>query len=194
LSTFIPQSPFLSLTPLFSLSLQVYIVDKTEANPLKVKNHPAWASEITLDSGAVRPMDVYSNSFCAGGNYLGDGRLINVGGNEGITTGGFVPSGTSQPAAYGGAPYYDYDGGAAYALSLIHSSLQLMGLLSIRLLTPCANQTCNWIDNPKNYMTSRRWYPTMSVHLSIPNISQTNHPKLVRRWPMAQYSSSVATR
>lgn len=66
-------------------------------------------------------MDVYSNSFCAGGNYLGDGRLLNVGGNEGITTGGFVPSGSSQPAAYGGAPYYDYDGGAACVLPILVS-------------------------------------------------------------------------
>lgn len=110
-------------------------------------------------------MDVYSNSFCAGGNYLGDGRLINVGGNEAITTGGFVPSGTSQPASYGGAPYYDYDGGAACVLFFYSHRFQrvteLCAPISIRLLTPCSNGTCNWIDNPKNYMSSRRWYPTM---------------------------------
>lgn len=58
-------------------------------------------------------MDVKTNSFCAGGNTLGDGRLINVGGNGAVTTGGATPSGESAPAQYGGDPYEDYDGGAS---------------------------------------------------------------------------------
>lgn len=58
-------------------------------------------------------MDVKTNSFCAGGSTLGDGRLINVGGNQAITVGGNTPAGASQPVEYGGDPYEDYDGGAA---------------------------------------------------------------------------------
>lgn len=92
---------------------QVYVVDKTENNPLQVAGHPAWASEINLVTGKVRAMDVKTNSFCAGGNFLGDGRLINVGGNQAITTGGLTPPGSGGIAEYGGEPYEDYDGGAA---------------------------------------------------------------------------------
>lgn len=40
------------------------------------------------------------------------------------------------------APYRDGDGGKA-----------------IRLLTPCADQSCNWVD--MQIMTTRRWYPTL---------------------------------
>lgn len=80
---------------------------------MQVNGHPAWGSEITLNQYAVRPMDVYSNSFCAGGASLGDGRWINVGGNQGITWGGLVPAAQTTPSPYGGAPYDDYDGGSA---------------------------------------------------------------------------------
>ncbi|KAF8301419.1 DUF1929-domain-containing protein [Clavulina sp. PMI_390] len=123
----------------------IYVVDKTEGNPMTVAGHPAWASEINLVTGKVRAMDVKTNSFCAGGNFLGDGRILNVGGNQAITTGGNAPAG-SQPASFGGDPYEDYDGGNA-----------------VRILTPCTNGTCQWSDKSANYMTSRRWYPTLET-------------------------------
>lgn len=34
-------------------------------------------------------------------------------------------------------------------------------LLSIRFLNPCNDSTCNWLDDPQLYMTTRRWYPTL---------------------------------
>ena len=103
LSTCPPPSSLPSLTQLNLLfgRCQVYVVDKTEANPLKVSKHPAWASEITLSSNAVRAMDIVTNSFCAGGNFLGDGRMLNVGGNQGITTGGLTPQGEGSPVENG---------------------------------------------------------------------------------------------
>ncbi len=85
---------------------QVYIIDKTENNPLRVNNHPAWASEYTLSTNTIRAMDVRTNTWCAGGGSLGDGRWINVGGNGPVTTGG-SGTGSDQP------PYFDYDGGFA---------------------------------------------------------------------------------
>jgi Glyoxal oxidase N-terminus len=30
-------------------------------------------------------------------------------------------------------------------------------------MTPCDDQTCNWIDDPSRYMTTRRWYPTLEA-------------------------------
>lgn len=86
-------------------------------------------------------MDVLSNSFCAGGTALGNGTWLNVGGNQAITWGGVTA--TSQT---GGAPYDDYDGGKA-----------------IRFLDPCDDGTCDWLDDPAMYMTSRRWYPTLET-------------------------------
>ena len=84
---------------------------------MQVEGHPAWASEIDLTTGNVRAMDVKTNSFCAGGITMGDGKLLNVGGNQAITTGGNAPPGQGPFAGYGGEPYEDYDGGAAYAFS-----------------------------------------------------------------------------
>lgn len=55
-------------------SSKVYIVDKTENNPLQVNGHPAWATEYDLVSNTVRAMDIVTNSFCAGGNVLGNGK------------------------------------------------------------------------------------------------------------------------
>src|SRR5258708_1228866 len=93
-------------TQLIPLLRQVYIVDKTENNPITVNNHPAWATEYPLSTNTIRAMDVRTNSWCAGGGSLGDGRWINVGGNAPVTTGG-AEAGEDQ------SPYFDYDGGPA---------------------------------------------------------------------------------
>ena len=83
-------------------------------------------------------MDVVSNSFCAGGTVLGNGTWLNVGGNQPVTYGGATVNGAN--------PYQDGDGGKA-----------------IRLLDPCDDETCNWVDSPALYMTTRRWYPTLET-------------------------------
>lgn len=54
-------------------SNKVYIVDKTENNPVSIGGHPAWATEYDPATNAFRTMDVKTNSFCAGGNVLGNG-------------------------------------------------------------------------------------------------------------------------
>ncbi|CED84971.1 Immunoglobulin-like fold [Phaffia rhodozyma] len=126
---------------------KIYFVDKTENNPLRVTSssgveHAAWGSEYDLRTNEFRAMDVVSNSFCAGGNVLGNGTWLNVGGNQAITWGGLTAA--SQT---GGQPYDDFDGGKA-----------------IRLLDPCDNSTaCEWNDDQSLYMTTRRWYPTLET-------------------------------
>ncbi|KAH7920713.1 glyoxal oxidase [Leucogyrophana mollusca] len=113
---------------------KVYIIDKTEDNPHQIKGHPAWAAG---DTKQTRPMDVVTNSFCAGGSVLGDGRWINVGGNQAVTYGG-----NAAPSQTGGAPYNDPDGGKS-------------------LLTPCDDGQCDWVMDPP--LTTRRWYPTLET-------------------------------
>lgn len=134
-------------------SNKVYILDKTENNPISVTSavsgttHPAWATEYDLSTNTYRIMDVLSNSFCAGGGRLGNGTWAIFGGNQPVTTGGVA---TTSPAAYD-----DTDGGTA-----------------IRLLTPCDDESCEYIQGTQSYntdgntggylqMTGRRWYPTI---------------------------------
>ncbi|KAK0476749.1 glyoxal oxidase [Armillaria novae-zelandiae] len=94
---------------------KVYIVDKVENNPGQVNGHPAWAVEYGVAANNAKPLDIVTNSFCAGGNVMGDGTWLNVGGN---------PSPLSQT---GGAPYDDPD-----------------GRQSLRLLNPCDDNSCTW--------------------------------------------------
>lgn len=54
-------------------------------------------------------MDVVTNSFCAGGNVMGDGTWLNVGGNQAVSYGG-----NPAMSQTGGAPYDDPDGGKSY--------------------------------------------------------------------------------
>jgi hypothetical protein len=118
---------------------KVYIVDKTEDNPQQINGHPAWASEWSASQSKARPMDIVTNSFCAGGNVLGNGTWLNVGGNQAVQYGG-----NPAQSQTGGEPYDDPDGGK-----------------SIRLLNPCDDGTCDWIIN--NPMSTRRWYPTLET-------------------------------
>ncbi|POY76183.1 hypothetical protein BMF94_0906 [Rhodotorula taiwanensis] len=121
---------------------KVYIIDKTERNPINVTGvrgtHPAWATEYDYTTNTYRAMDVETNSFCAGGNVLGNGTWINIGGNQAIGYGGLN-------AVAWGAPYNDGDGGKA----------------TRRL--DCSTGDCEWIDDGSNYMTTRRWYPTLET-------------------------------
>ena len=117
---------------------KVYILDKTENNPTKVNGHPAWAVEYDYNTNNFRTMDVRSNTFCAGGAVLGDGRMAVTGGNKAVTTNG--------DTAKSGQGYGAYNGGKA-----------------IRFLTPCNDQSCQWDDRASLKMNKERWYPTLET-------------------------------
>jgi hypothetical protein len=51
-------------------------------------------------------MNAVTNTFCAGGNVLGNGTWINIGGNAAVTYGGDLADDSS-----GSGPYDDPDGG-----------------------------------------------------------------------------------
>lgn len=112
------------------------IVDKVEHNPLSVDNHPAWAALYNLDNDSVKPLRMQSNSFCAGGTFLSNGTLVNVGGNP------VVESRTSA------ADFGDLD-----------------GLQAIRLFQPCDSPNVNncemYEDHARIRMASPRWYNTV---------------------------------
>lgn len=116
---------------------KVYILDKSENNKAQVNGHPAWGVEYDINSNTYRAMDVRSNTFCAGGATLGDGRYFVTGGNKAVKQGGAT-------AQQGAAPYKDYNGGKA-----------------IRFLTPCDDESCNWVDKASNQLVVERWYPTV---------------------------------
>lgn len=112
------------------------IVDKVEHNPLTVNGHPAWAALYNLKTHAVKPLAVQSNSFCAGGTFLSNGTLINVGGNA-------VIEGFTSSADFG----------------------NLNGLQSIRVFEPCDSENvedCELYEHHSRIrMASPRWYNTV---------------------------------
>ncbi|KAI9435759.1 glyoxal oxidase [Lactarius indigo] len=116
---------------------KVYIVDKTENNPTPIRGHPAWAAEFSISRNLARPMDIITNSFCAGGNVLGNGTWVNIGGNQAVTYGG-----ATAMSQDGGQPYNDPDGGKSF-------------------LNPCDDNSCDWILT--GTMTTRRWYPSVET-------------------------------
>ncbi|KAF8907539.1 glyoxal oxidase N-terminus-domain-containing protein [Mucidula mucida] len=63
------------------------IYDKVEHNSLNVNGHVAWAVEVNLDTKTVRALNPLSNSWCATGSFLGNGTLVNSGGNPVVITG-----------------------------------------------------------------------------------------------------------
>lgn len=112
------------------------IVDKVEHNPLTIDGHPAWAALYHLENHAVTPLRMQSNSFCAGGSFLGNGTLVNVGGNP------VVESRTSA------SDFGDID-----------------GLQTIRVFEPCDSTDvggCVMYENHARLrMMSPRWYNTV---------------------------------
>ncbi|KAA1087618.1 hypothetical protein PGT21_034626 [Puccinia graminis f. sp. tritici] len=107
------------------------ILDKVEHNPLKINGHRAWAALYNFETDEVTPLDLKSNSFCAGGSFLGNGTLINFGGNPvgkaPLRTGNFGPTD---------------------------------GLQSIRFYTPCDDGKCSVAEFDSIKLTSPRWYAT----------------------------------
>ncbi|KAJ6471925.1 glyoxal oxidase N-terminus-domain-containing protein [Mycena sanguinolenta] len=63
------------------------IYDKVEHNPLTVNGHVAWAVELDLNTQQVRALNPLSNSWCATGSFIGNGTLVNSGGNPIVITG-----------------------------------------------------------------------------------------------------------
>lgn len=60
---------------------QILIIDRVEGNPLQVNGHSAWGAIYTISTNTVRPLNMKSNSFCAGGSWLSNGTMANVGGD-----------------------------------------------------------------------------------------------------------------
>ncbi|KDQ60917.1 glyoxal oxidase [Jaapia argillacea MUCL 33604] len=112
------------------------IIDKVEHNPLTIDGHPAWAALYNLDTQGVRPIRMQSNSFCAGGTFLSNGTMVNVGGNP------VVGSHTSA------ADFGDLD-----------------GLQAVRIFLPCDSDTgdgCEiYEDHTRIRLASPRWYNTV---------------------------------
>lgn len=116
---------------------KAYILDKVEDNKANVNGHPAWAVEYDYNSNKYRVMDVRTNTFCAGGATLADGRWLVTGGNKAVGHGGV-------DAKPGNKPYGSYNGGRA-----------------LRFLSPCSDESCEWVDKNSNQLEKERWYPTV---------------------------------
>lgn len=101
---------------------------ETENNSMTVTTsdgttRPAWGTSYDLTTNIATPMTVTSNTFCAGGMSLADGRWAVFGGNQPVTYNGSAVKDQPDKAN----PYGNTDGGAA-----------------IRLLTPCDGGGCEY--------------------------------------------------
>ncbi|KDR73602.1 hypothetical protein GALMADRAFT_71761 [Galerina marginata CBS 339.88] len=117
-------------------STHALLIDKVEHNPVTIDGHPAWAALYNLENHSVKPLRMQSNSFCAGGTFLGNGTLINVGGNPVVET-------HTSAADFG----------------------DLDGLQAIRIFEPCdalSISNCKVYENHARIrMASPRWYNTV---------------------------------
>ena len=112
------------------------IVDKVEHNPLIINGHPAWGALYNLRTHSVKPLSMQSNSFCAGGSFLGNGTMLNVGGNPVVE---------------------DFTGAADFG--------DVDGVQAVRLFHPCDTEDvdgCDIFDDPSRiHLASPRWYATV---------------------------------
>ncbi|KAH9989092.1 copper radical oxidase [Russula compacta] len=118
-------------------SSHAIIIDKVEHNPLTVDSgHPAWGALFNLETHGLTALNMKSNSFCAGGSFLSNGTLINVGGNP-------VSESHTVSANFG----------------------QTNGLQGMRVFEPCDAadvSSCDIFDDPKRLrLASPRWYNTV---------------------------------
>ena len=98
---------------------------------------PAWGTSYDLTTNIATPMSVTSNTFCAGGMTLADGRWAVFGGNQPVTYQGAAVK--DQPGKAN--PYGNTDGGTA-----------------IRVLTPCDGGDCAYAEGGDEYtMTVSIW-------------------------------------
>jgi hypothetical protein len=116
---------------------QVAILDKVENNPAKRPDGkaPAFAVFYNYNSNTFKTSSIRSNTFCAGGGMLGDGRWLVTGGNKAVGTAGVTDKANTSP-------YYDYSGGK-----------------SLRFLSPCSGNRCHWVYTASNRLLIERWYP-----------------------------------
>ncbi|KIM76040.1 glyoxal oxidase [Piloderma croceum F 1598] len=122
----------------------VIFFDKAEHNPLTTSdgNH-AWSALFNTYAHTVRALKLVTNSFCAGGGWLGNGTLIDYGGNpqESVTSGNGVMGirlYTPQPNGTGEI----WEDPATIHLT---TNRRVRNLLSCKTL---------------NFPSYRRWYPS----------------------------------
>jgi len=112
------------------------IVDKVEHNPLEINGHPAWGALYNLRTHSVKPLSMQSNSFCAGGSFLSNGTMLNVGGNPVVE---------------------DFTSASDFG--------DVNGIQAVRLFHPCDSEDvggCDIFDNPAQIrLASPRWYNTV---------------------------------
>ncbi|KAK7042275.1 putative fungistatic metabolite [Favolaschia claudopus] len=59
----------------------VLVIDRKEANPLLNAQYlPAWGAVWNLNENSARPLNLITHSFCSAGSFLGNGTLVNFGG------------------------------------------------------------------------------------------------------------------
>ncbi|KAF7342070.1 putative fungistatic metabolite [Mycena venus] len=84
----------------------ILVIDRKENNPLLNANHlPAWGGVWSLVDNTARALNLETHSFCSAGSFLGNGTLVNFGGQPYINRDGeAAPDGQQGIRLYNGCP------------------------------------------------------------------------------------------
>ncbi|TFK83299.1 copper radical oxidase [Polyporus arcularius HHB13444] len=104
--------------------------DRASDDPLQINGHSAWGALWNLETDAVTALDVVTNSWCAGGAFLSNGTMVNVGGD---------PTG--------------YDGNPAIEPGI--QGIRLFGPCLSR-----TGEGCTVYEDPGLHLLVNRWYPS----------------------------------
>ncbi|KAJ7636335.1 glyoxal oxidase N-terminus-domain-containing protein [Roridomyces roridus] len=121
---------FITLSPTLGL-----MYDRPYVNPLKLPDgQPAWAALWHFDTNTATPLEVETNTFCAGGAFISNGTLVAIGGQplDAIPGWGNATDGTMGIRLFG--PCNSADG---------------------------TGPGCTVFEDPQNmHLVVTRWYPT----------------------------------
>ncbi|KAJ7173130.1 glyoxal oxidase N-terminus-domain-containing protein [Mycena crocata] len=84
----------------------VLVIDRKENNPLiNANKFPAWGAVWSLVSNTARALNMRTHSFCSAGSFLGNGTLVNFGGQPYINRNGEpAPDGQQGIRLFNGCP------------------------------------------------------------------------------------------
>ncbi|RPD67521.1 glyoxal oxidase precursor [Lentinus tigrinus ALCF2SS1-7] len=104
--------------------------DRASDDPLQINGHSAWGALWNLDTEDVTALDVVTNSWCAGGAFLSNGTMANIGGD---------------PRGYPGNP----------TIKPGNQAIRLFG----PCLSP-TGEGCTVFEDPNLRLLAERWYPS----------------------------------
>ena len=152
---------------------QAMVIDRVEHNALQTPDgKPAWAALYGLDSYNARAVEVLTNTFCAGGGFLGNGTLVSIGGTveaydnidpvdgwQAVRQ--FNPSACSDDAPSGSCSFYENPDRLRLSVPRWYPANVKLDDGSIMVVG--GTKFGNYINNKANAQNSFEYYPAKDI-------------------------------